>query len=54
MTDRVAVRLLAGDGERLLSECPAVYVSDANNHREGHLGLLTRGGPAEFSGWVLR
>ncbi|MFQ6096604.1 MAG: hypothetical protein ACE5O2_02680, partial [Armatimonadota bacterium] len=54
MTDRVAVRLLAGDGETVLSECPAVYVSQSNNDRRGHIGLLARGGPAEFSEWELR
>jgi len=53
MTDRVAVRIFAADGTTLLAECPAVYVSDANNHRRGYLGLLTRGGPAQFRGWEL-
>jgi hypothetical protein len=54
MTDRVAVRLFAEDGKTLLLECPAVYVPEANNHRAGCLGLLVRGGPAEFADWGLK
>lgn len=51
MTDRVAVRLLAADGTTVLTECPAVYVSDTNNRRSGYLGVITRDGPARF--WAL-
>jgi hypothetical protein len=51
MTDRVAVRVFAAEGKTLLSECPAVYVSQANNNRVGSLGFLVRGGPAEFADW---
>ena len=54
MVDRVAVRLFSADGKDLLCECPAVYVSEANNHRMGHLGMLTRGGPAEFAQWGVK
>ena len=54
MTDRVAVRVLAADGTTSLVQCPDVYVPDTNNARTGHLGLLTRGGPADFSGWELK
>jgi len=54
MTDRVAARLWSADDQTLLSECPAVYVAEANNHRSGVLGFVVRGGPAEFRGWELR
>lgn len=50
-TDRVVARLVSADGKRLLTESPAVWVSDTNNDRVGHLGLTTRGGPADFSSW---
>jgi len=50
-TDRVVARLLAADGKTVLDESEAVWVSDKNNDRMGHLGLTTRGGPAEFTGW---
>jgi len=51
--DRVRVRLLAADGQAVLAESPAIYVSDTNNHRTGVLGFTTHGGPAEFGGWGL-
>jgi hypothetical protein len=53
MTDRVAVRLRSADGQ-LLSECPAVYVPETNNHRTGILGLVAEGGAAEFRDWGRR
>lgn len=53
-TDRVRVRLLAADGQTVLSECTAVYVSERNNHRRGTLGFTTRQGPAEFRAWELQ
>lgn len=51
MTDRVAVRCRAADGKATLSECPAVYVSEANNARRGYLGALCRAGQAAFRDW---
>jgi hypothetical protein len=51
MTDRVAMRCYAADGKTLLSECPAVYVPDTNNQRQGVLGVLCSGGQAEFWDW---
>ena len=54
MTDRVAVSLLAADGKTVLANCPDVYVPDTNNTRRGHLGLLVRGGPANFAAWQLK
>lgn len=54
MTDRVAVRVLGPDGKTVVAECSDVYVPDTNNHRTGHLGLLSRGGPAEFWAWEKR
>ncbi len=51
MTDRVAMRCYAADGQTLLSECPAVYVPDTNNRRQGVIGALCRGGRAEFWDW---
>lgn len=51
MTDRVAMRCYAADGETLLSECPAVYVPDTNNRRVGAIGALCRRGQAEFWDW---
>jgi hypothetical protein len=53
MTDRVAVRLRSADGQ-VLSECPAVYVPETNNHRTGILGLVAGGGGVEFREWGLR
>lgn len=50
MTDRVAVRCRTADGQTVLSECPAVYVPETNNHREGFVGAFCRGGQAEFHG----
>ncbi len=52
MVDRVAMRVLAADRTTVIAECPAVYVPERNNHRAGYLGVLTRGGPAEFWGWA--
>jgi len=54
MVDRVGVRLLAADGQTVLSECPAVYVPEANNDRTGHLGVVIKSGSATFSGWELQ
>ncbi len=54
MTDRVAARLYAADGKTVLSDGPAVYLSQANNTRTGSLGFLVRGGPAEFAEWGLK
>lgn len=54
LTDRIAVRLLAGDGRTMVAESPAVYVSARNNERQGHLGFTTRGGGAAFWGWSLK
>ena len=51
MTDRVAMRVLEADAKTLVSECPAVYISEKNNHRTGGLGFITRGGSAEFWDW---
>ena len=51
MTHRVAMRVLEADGKTLVSECPAVYVSERNNHRTGGLGFITRGGSREFWDW---
>lgn len=51
--DRVRVRLLTADGQTVLAESPAIYVSDTNNHRTGVLGFVTSGGPVEFKGWEL-
>jgi len=51
VTDRVTVRLLSGDGRTVVSESPALYVSDRNNTREGVLGFASEAGPAEFSSW---
>lgn len=51
--DRVAVRVLSADGETVLTECPDVYVPETNNERTGQVGLLVRGGRAEFWGWEL-
>jgi hypothetical protein len=48
-TDRVSVRLLSADGQTVVSESPAVYVSDRNNTRQGRLGFATRGAGAAFS-----
>ncbi len=53
-SDRVAFRVLAADGTTVLVASPDIYVSEANNARPGHLGLTTRGTPAEFQGWELR
>jgi len=52
-TDRVAVRVLAGDGKTVLSASPDVYVPESNNAREGRLGVVIRGGAGEFRGWEI-
>jgi len=49
-TDRVSARLLTPAGT-VLAESPAVWISDTNNDRQGHLGFAARNGPAEFSAW---
>lgn len=51
MTDRVAMRCYAADGTTLLAECPAVYVPETNNHRQGAIGALCRDGEAQFWDW---
>jgi len=48
-TDRVRVRILAADGETIITESPAVYVPDTNNDREGHLGFTAQGATTAFS-----
>ncbi len=53
MTDRVAVRVKTADGKTVLTGSPDIYVPESNNSRKGHLGLLTRGGAAEFWGWQV-
>jgi len=54
MTDRVALKLFAADGKTPIASSPDIYVPDTNNTRTGHLGLLARGGPADFWGWELK
>ena len=53
MTDRVAARVKTADGKKVLTGSPDIYVSDSNNTRKGYLGLLTRGGAAEFRDWRI-
>ncbi len=53
MTDRVAVRVKTADGETVLAASPDIYVSESNNTRKGPLGLLVRGGAAEFQDWQV-
>ncbi len=53
MTDRLSLRLLDADSGQVISESPAVYVSDRNNDREGRLGMWVKGGEARFSAWAM-
>ncbi len=52
ITDRVRVRVLDGAG-KVLAASEDRYVSDTNNTRQGHLGLRTEDGPAEFTAWSI-
>lgn len=52
ITDRVRVRVLDGAG-KVLAASEDRYVSDTNNTRQGHLGLRTQDGSAEFSAWSI-
>lgn len=53
MTDRVSVRLLDAQTDDVISESPAVYVSDRNNDREGRLGFWVSGGEAWSQDWAF-
>lgn len=51
LTDRVAMRVKTADGKTILTASPDIYVAETNNSRQGHLGLLVRGGTAGFHDW---
>ncbi|MCP4645391.1 MAG: hypothetical protein GY851_33415 [bacterium] len=52
ITDRVAVRILDGDGT-LIAGSEDRYVSDTNNAREGAMGFRVTNGSAKFGPWSV-